>query len=117
METIRSCLVGIGKKLPKYSGKNTFVKYLSKMWYIWSKNMKGMTNKVEILHRDQSYPALQKTSKQLLCQWPPSWCKYIPNIFIHKNHQLTDYHGKVEQYSVGADSSILIMNIIHDNLS
>ena len=31
--------------------------------------------------------------------------------------QLTDYHGKVEQYSVGADSSILIMNIIHDYLS
>ena len=61
-------LVGTGKKLPKDSGKNISVKYLSKMWYLWSKNMKGMTDRVEILHRDQSDPALQKTSKQLFCQ-------------------------------------------------
>ena len=73
-------LVGTGKKLPKDSGKNISVKYLSEMWYLWSKNMKGMTDKVEILHRDQSDPALQKTSKQLFCQWPPSWLN-ISEIF------------------------------------
>ena len=73
-------LVGTGKKLPKDSGKNISVKYLSKMWYLWSKNMKGMTDKVEILHRDQSDPTLQKTSKQLVT---PFMVKYLRNIFIH----------------------------------
>ena len=59
-------MYGTGEKLPKYSGKNISVKYLSKMWYLLSKNMKGMTVKVEILHRGQSDPALQKTPKQLV---------------------------------------------------
>ena len=58
-------LFGTGEELLKDSGKNISVKYLSKMWYLLSKNMKGMTVKVEILHRGQSDPALQKTSKQL----------------------------------------------------
>ena len=58
-------LFGTGEKLPNYSGKNISVKYLSKMWYLSSKNMKGMTVNVKILHTGQSDPALQKTSKQL----------------------------------------------------
>ena len=63
--------------------ENISVKYLSKMRYLWTKNMKGVAVKVEILHRDQSDPALEKTSKQLFWQLSPSWCKYLPNIFIH----------------------------------
>ena len=44
---------------------NISIKYLTKMWYLSSENMKGMTVKVKILHRGQTDPALQKTSKQL----------------------------------------------------
>ena len=76
-------LFGTGEELLKDSGKNIPVKYFSKMWYFWLKNMEGMTDKVEFLHRGQSDPALQNTSKQLCYQSPPSWCKYLPNIFIH----------------------------------
>ena len=57
-------LFGTSEKLPKDLG-NFFVKYFSKMWYLWTKNMNGMTEKIEILHRAQLDPALQKTSKQL----------------------------------------------------
>ena len=39
------------------------ISLLSKIWYLWTKNMKGVTAKVEILHRGQSDPTLEKTSK------------------------------------------------------
>ena len=58
------------------------VKYLWKMWYFWTKNMNGVTEKIEILHRGQSDPALQKTSKQLFSHSLHSWWKYFPNISI-----------------------------------
>ena len=61
-----------GEKLARDSEKNISVKYLPKMWYLSSKNMNGMADKVEILHRGQSDPALQKPSKQLFAQLPPS---------------------------------------------
>ena len=35
------------------------------MWYLWTKNIKGVTVKVEILDKGQSDPALEKTTKQL----------------------------------------------------
>ena len=41
-------------------------------------NMKGVTEKVDILCRCQSDPALQKTLKRLFLQSPPYWCK-LPN--------------------------------------
>ena len=63
-------LFGTGEKLPKDSGKNISIKYWSKMWYFWSKNMKGKIEKVEILHRGQSHPARRKTSRQLFYQLP-----------------------------------------------
>ena len=56
---------------------------------IMGKKHEGGTVQVEILHRGQSDPALQKSSKQLFAQSPPSWCKNLPNIFIHKNRKLT----------------------------
>ena len=34
-------LFGSCEKLPKDPGGNILVKYLSKMWYLWTKNMKG----------------------------------------------------------------------------
>ena len=40
------------------------------MWYLWLKNMKGVTEKVEILHRGQSDPALQKTSNNFFLSRP-----------------------------------------------
>ena len=48
---------------------------------IFVKIVELMDKKHEILHRGQTYPALQKTSKQRFCQWPIPWCKYL---FIHK---------------------------------
>ena len=45
--------------------------------------MKGMTDKVQILHRGQSDPALQKTSNNFFISRPPSWCKYLPNIYTY----------------------------------
>ena len=32
--------------------------FTSKMWNLWTKNMNGVTDKVEILHRRQTDPAL-----------------------------------------------------------
>ena len=57
----------IVEKILKDSGRNISVKYLSKMWWLWTKNMHGMTDKVkvEILYRSQADHALQKTSIQL----------------------------------------------------
>ena len=69
-----------------------FVRFLSKMWYLLTKNMKGMTVKVENLQRGQAYPALEKTSKQFFWLSPPSWCKYLPNIIIHWNHRTKQDH-------------------------
>ena len=78
-------LFGTGEKLPKYPGKNISIKYLTKMWYLSSKNMKGMTVKVKILHRGQTDPALKKTSKQVAL-----FMVHISyNIFIHKKHRIT----------------------------
>ena len=39
-----------GEKLARYSYKDISVKYLSKLWLLWTKNMNGVTVKVEILH-------------------------------------------------------------------
>ena len=57
------------------------------MWYLWTKNIKGVTVKVEILDKGQSDPALEKTTKQLFCQSPASWWKLLPNILIHGSHR------------------------------
>ena len=43
------------------------------MWYLLSKNMKGMTDKVEILHRGQSDPALQTTVAPFMVQISPKF--------------------------------------------
>ena len=40
------------------------------MRYLWTKNMKGVAVKVEILHRDQSDPALEKTSNNFFDSCP-----------------------------------------------
>ena len=57
-------LFGTDEKLLKDPGENLSVQFLSKMWYLSAKTMTRMTDKVEILHRGQSDPAPQKTSKQ-----------------------------------------------------
>ena len=46
-------LFGTGGKLPKDSGKTNSVKYLSQLWCLWTKNMSGVTDNVEILHTAQ----------------------------------------------------------------
>ena len=58
-------LVGTGKKLTKDSGIKYFRQiFVQNVVLMVKKNMTGMTDWVEISHRHQSDPALQKTSKQ-----------------------------------------------------
>ena len=80
MNMFRTC-----EKLPKDSGENFSVHDLYKMWYLWSKNMKGMIDKVEILHRDQSDPTLQKTSDQLFFSRPRHCANISPQ---HSTHNI-----------------------------
>ena len=64
-------LFGTGEKLPKIA-EGIFLLILVKMWYLRTKNIKGVTVEVEILEKGQSDPALEKTTKQLFCQSPAS---------------------------------------------
>ena len=57
------------KSCPKIQGKY-FFRYLSKMWYLWTKNMKGVTVKVENLHRGKSYPALKRLQSNFMTVAP-----------------------------------------------
>ena len=56
-----------------------------------TKNMNGMTVKIEILQRGQWDLSFQKTSYQWFSKSPHSWCmcKYLPNIFISQSHRNT----------------------------
>ena len=62
-------LFGTEEKLPKDSWK-MFFRFLSKMWYLLTKNMKGVTVKCGNLQRGQSDPAFGKTSKHFFAVAP-----------------------------------------------
>ena len=79
----------VQSRLPKDPGGEYFGQIFVKKCGTYGQKYEGGTVQVEILHRGHSDPALQKSSKKLFAQSPPSWCKYLPNIFIHKNRKLT----------------------------
>ena len=76
-------------KTAQRSKEKHFGQIFVKNVVLMGKKHEGGTVQVEILQRGQSDPALQKSSKQLFAQSPTSGCKYLQNIFIHKNRKLT----------------------------